>query len=89
MSRNYRSPRERIRERAVTNVDARHGYTMEFAPSPAVHRAEYAEEEARITSQIGDDPGLAICEHDPRDHYLGGGIKICFACWAKLIVGGL
>jgi len=86
--------REKIRDRAVTAVDARHGYTMEFAPSPAAHRAEYEAEEDRLVAQVANDPGLAICQHDDRTHYLGGGgahgaggIWICFACWAKLIMG--
>jgi hypothetical protein len=44
---------------------------------------------------LADDPGLLICRHEHRIHYLGGGgaggaggIWVCFACWAKLIVGG-
>ncbi len=36
----------------------------------------------------GDDPGARICSHDHRIHYLGGGIWVCFACWAKLLLGG-
>lgn len=38
-----------------------------------------------------DDPGTRICSHGDRDvriHYLGGGIWVCFACWAKLLAGG-
>ena len=35
------------RDEAIRRVDQRHGYTVEFAPDPDAHRAEYdAEEEA-------------------------------------------
>jgi hypothetical protein len=37
-----------IRDLAVARVDGRHGYTVEFAPDPETHRAEYDDEEARI-----------------------------------------
>ena len=40
----------KIREQAVSNVDRSHGYTFEFAPSPSAHRAEYDEEELRLTA---------------------------------------
>jgi len=36
------------------------------------------------------DPGAKLCGHAPRHmrfHYLGGGLWVCFACWAKLLVG--
>jgi hypothetical protein len=36
---------ETVRERAVREVDARHGYTMEFSSSPEAHEMEYDERE--------------------------------------------
>lgn len=36
------------RAQAVANVDARHGYTLDFAPDAANHRAEYNVEEVRL-----------------------------------------
>jgi hypothetical protein len=33
------------------------------------------------------DPGAVICKHENRIHYLGGGIYVCFACWASLLLG--
>ena len=85
-----------IRERAVENVDRRHGYTMEFALSPAQHRDEYDREEDRLHEEraaqqrmerdrVIIDPGLLICQHPNRIHYLGGGMRVCFECMAKLI----
>lgn len=41
---------EELRELAVERVDARHGYTMEFAPSPVQHREEYDREEEALRS---------------------------------------
>lgn len=35
-----------------------------------------------------DDPGARLCGHAHRIHYLGGGIWVCFACWAKALLGG-
>ena len=32
-------------------------------------------------------PSLAICSHENRVHYLGGGIYVCFKCWAQLLFG--
>jgi len=40
-----------------------------------------------MTRDTKDDPGALICGHAHRIHYLGGGLYVCFACWAKLIVG--
>jgi hypothetical protein len=40
------------------------------------------------TTRDPDDPGAFICGHDHRIHYLGGGIWVCFACWATLLIGG-
>jgi hypothetical protein len=40
-----------LRDRAVANVDARHGYTVEFASDPDAHRAEYDEEERRLEAE--------------------------------------
>lgn len=37
-----------IRERAVREIDARHGYTMEFSSSPEAHAAEYDEREREL-----------------------------------------
>lgn len=36
------------------------------------------------------DPGAALCGHRPRAerfHYLGGGLWVCFECFAKLLIG--
>lgn len=36
------------------------------------------------------DPGAALCGHAPRHdrvHYLGGGLWVCFECFAKLLLG--
>ena len=33
------------------------------------------------------DPGARICGHEHRIHYLGGGIWVCFACWAQALLG--
>lgn len=41
-----------IRDLAVERVDAREGYTCEFAVDPDDHRAMYAEEERKIWSQV-------------------------------------
>lgn len=40
--------REAVRHEAVRLVDQRHGYTVEFAPDPDKHRAEYDAEEAKL-----------------------------------------
>lgn len=29
----------------------------------------------------------AICSHEYRTHYLGGGLYVCFRCWAGLLLG--
>jgi hypothetical protein len=76
---------EALRERAVENVDQRHGYTMEFAPSPVQHKLEYDEEEQKLRKQAADDPGLVMCGHADRIHYLGGGLRVCFECWARML----
>jgi hypothetical protein len=34
------------------------------------------------------DSGARLCGHDHRVHYLGGGLWVCFACWAKALIGG-
>jgi hypothetical protein len=39
---------ETIRDRAVREVDAEHGYTMEFSSSPEAHAAEYDEREREL-----------------------------------------
>lgn len=39
---------EDVRADAVRHVDARHGYTCEFAPSPDAHREEYDARERRL-----------------------------------------
>ena len=41
------------REAAVEIVDRRHGYTVEFAPTPEAHRAEYDAEELAIKEKQG------------------------------------
>jgi hypothetical protein len=36
------------------------------------------------------DPGAKLCGHAPRHerhHYLGGGLWVCFECFAKLLTG--
>jgi hypothetical protein len=42
---------EEIREQAVRNVDARHGYTVEFSIDPRAHRDEYDAEEERLRDE--------------------------------------
>lgn len=88
LSRNMQSLREKLRDKAIENVDRRHGYTMEFAPHPPTHKLEYDAEEQKLLLAVADDPGLILCGHEHRVHYLGGGIKVCFECWAKLLLGG-
>lgn len=38
------------------------------------------------------DPGEVLCGHGTRitqrSHYLGGGLWVCFECFAKLLLGG-
>ena len=46
-----------------------------------------------MSTRRGDnyDPGAKLCGHAPRNeraHYLGGGLWVCFACFAKLLLGG-
>jgi hypothetical protein len=76
----------RIRDQAVDNIDQRHGYTMEFAPHQRSHRDEYDAEEARLAAELSEDPGALICSHEHRIHPLGGGIFVCFGCWAGLLL---
>lgn len=38
-----------LRELAVERVDARHGYTLEFAADPAAHTLEYLDEQVLLT----------------------------------------
>ena len=33
-------------------------------------------------------PTNPICAHEHRNQYLGGGLWVCFACWARLLLGG-
>jgi hypothetical protein len=35
----------------------------------------------------GFDPGAKLCGHPHRVHYLGGGLYVCFSCWAKMLIG--
>ena len=42
---------EDVRDEAVRIVDARHGFTAEFAPDPQAHRDEYDAEEERIREE--------------------------------------
>jgi hypothetical protein len=35
-----------------------------------------------------DDPGARLCGHVNRIHYLGGGLWVCFECWARALLGG-
>lgn len=39
---------------------------------------------------MSNDPGSLICPptHAHRTHYLGGGMYVCFECWARLLLGG-
>lgn len=46
-----------------------------------------------VAAQLAADPGLLICQHEHRTHYLGaggpggeGGIFVCFACWLTLLL---
>lgn len=80
---------ERIREWAIERVDRRHGYTLELAPSRDAHRAEWAEEERKIAAEVAAEPGLIVCSpnHAHRHHYLGGGMRVCFECWARVLTG--
>jgi hypothetical protein len=39
---------ETLRERAVRQVDAKHGYTYEFSSSPEAHLQEYDDREAEL-----------------------------------------
>lgn len=47
----------------------------------------------RACKNAGDDnfdPGEKLCGHAPRHarhHYLGGGLWVCFACFASLLTG--
>ena len=46
---------------------------------------------SREKSHDDDDPGAVLCGHAPRPqraHYLGGGLWVCFECFAKLVLGG-
>lgn len=52
-----------LRAQAVENVDRRHGYTMEFAPSPVQHRLEYDEEERRLAIEKVIAAELAFAEY--------------------------
>jgi hypothetical protein len=80
--------RDRIRWQAITNVDRRYGCTKEFSSSPRAHGREYDDEEKKLCAEIADDPGLVVCQHENRTHPLGGGIFVCFECWARLLLGG-
>lgn len=43
------------------------------------------------TNDDAYDPGAKLCGHAPRNqraHYLGGGLWVCFECFAKLLLGG-
>lgn len=79
--------REKLRDRAVETVDGRHRYTIEFAPGWAAHAAEYDAEETRLIAEVADDPGQIICQHEHRIHSLGGAMRVCFGCWARLLLG--
>lgn len=50
-----RSQAERLRSIAIALVDAQHGYTMEFAPSPIAHRFEYDNMEHLLGAVIRTD----------------------------------
>jgi hypothetical protein len=57
-----------VRDEAVRIVDQRHGYTVEHAPDPEAHRAEYDEEERRRSIpnradgwQVARDALIAAC----------------------------
>lgn len=41
----------------------------------------------RDQQPIDTDPGRMICAHDPRHHYLGGGIRVCFECFVRVVMG--
>lgn len=45
---------------------------------------------SRKTDTDTFDPGATLCGHAPRHeraHYLGGGLWVCFECFAKLLLG--
>ncbi len=39
--------------------------------------------------QPDPDLGSAICPttHEHRTHYLGGGMRVCFECFVRLVIG--
>jgi hypothetical protein len=76
-----------LRDEAVTTVDRRHGYTIEFSPWKSTHAAEYEREHARLIAEVAADPGLMFCQHEHRIHPLGGGQFVCFKCFASIITG--
>jgi hypothetical protein len=78
---------DKIRERAVSNVNKTLRYTFQPVPTGDELRRQYDEELARLLATAGADPGIGICEHEPRHHYQGGGIWICFECFYRLTVG--
>ena len=47
--------------------------------------------EMRLAIPCGTDaceaPSRSICSHEHRVHPLGGGLFVCFACWAGLLFG--
>lgn len=54
-----RTPRHKtfdglLRDLAISMVDGKHGFTMEFAPSPDAHREEYdrMERDLRISLEV-------------------------------------
>ncbi len=58
-------------------------------------RVTVAQQEARQKLLRGEDdydPGATLCGHGTRitqrSHYLGGGLWVCFECFAKLLLGG-
>jgi len=72
-----------FRDKAIERVDRRHGYTAEFAPHFGAHVQEYDDEEALLRAKAGEDPGLILCGHEPRHHYMGGGLRVCFECLVR------
>lgn len=56
-----------VRDQACLAVDARHGFTMEFAPCPENHAQDYDEEEHRLRTLRGlEHPEWCRCGGTPR-----------------------
>lgn len=62
---------ESLRSVAVSLVDGTHGYTMEFAPSPAAHRNEYDRAESALKIAVEEEqPGDPHPENETLNHQI-------------------